>query len=121
MKKSPRRLLLSSFLLALGVLALPGCPNGSSDTSSDCPIVVTSFAPASGKLGDTVTITGQNLGGLDAAVGFSGAEATPLAGSTETMLIVQVPLGAQTAPITVDVPSRQNCQASSAATFTVTP
>jgi len=105
----------------LGIVsALAGCQAGN-DASSDCPIKVVTIMPVSGKVGDPVTITGENLGGTAAFVGFSGATATPLAGSSETMLLVDVPLGAQTAPITVDVPSRQNCQGMSDATFTVTP
>ncbi|HEX3694240.1 MAG TPA: hypothetical protein VH374_02530 [Polyangia bacterium] len=34
---------------------------------------------------------------------------------------VKVPLGGQIAPITVDVPSRQNCQMASADPFVVLP
>jgi hypothetical protein len=113
------RLLATSFLFGAMALSVHGCT--SNTASSDCPIVVDSVTPLSGKVGDTVTITGIELGGADAKVGFSGAEATVLTGSTDTTLMVQVPIGAQTAPITVDVPSRQNCQSSSADTFTVTP
>jgi len=112
---------LACALTGLGLLAaLPGCQAGN-DASSDCPINVASFTPVSGKVGDPVTITGDSLGGVDAFVNFSGATAVPSAGSTETTLLVTVPLGAQTAPLTVDVPSRQNCQGMSDATFTVTP
>jgi|GEM_PF-3198727 len=108
-------------LAGLGLLAmLPACQAGN-DTSSDCPINVATISPVSGRVGDPVTITGDSLGGVDAFVAFSGAVAIPAAGSTETTLLVTVPLGAQTAPITVDVPSRQNCQGMSDATFTVTP
>jgi hypothetical protein len=70
-------------------------------------------------VGDVVTIVGEDLGGTDAKVTFGGAESDPEAGSTDTMLMVKVPLGAQSAPITVDVPSRQNCQRQTAADFTV--
>lgn len=118
MKTSLSRASLFSFV-ALILAGLAGCP-ASNDSSSDCPISVVSFTPASGKVGDLVTVTGDALGGVDGIVGFSGAAATPMAGSTETTLVVAVPIGAQTAPLTVDVPSRQNCQSMSAATFTVT-
>jgi hypothetical protein len=120
MKTIVSRLVPTSLLLAALAVSVHGCGN-SGGSSSDCPIVVTSFTPASGRVGDTVTITGSELGGADAKVGFSGAEATVLTGSTDTTLIVLVPIGAQTAPLTVDVPSRQNCQASSDDVFTVTP
>ena len=118
MKTSLSRASLFAFVLATG---LSGCFGGGNDSSSDCPIDVVNFTPASGRVGDLVTITGAELGGTDAIVGFSGAAATPMAGSTENTLVVAVPRGAQTAPITVDVPSRQNCQGTSGATSTATP
>ena len=121
MKKVRSGSWLSLLLLSALTSTFYGCPNSSSGGGSDCPIVVVNFTPASGHVGDTVTITGQQLGGTDGKVGFSGAEATPATGSTDTMLVVQVPIGAQTAPITVDVPSRQNCQGASSASFTVLP
>ena len=98
-----------------------GCDNTVDDLMPACPIMVDSFTPTSGHVGDMITITGQNLGGTDAKVGLKGFEADGLPGSDDTTLMIKVPLGAETAPFTVDVPSRQNCEGSSADSFTVLP
>jgi hypothetical protein len=104
---------------ALTALLAVGSYSCSQAADLICPIVVTSFTPASGHVGDIVTIVGESLGGTDAKVTFGGAESDPEAGSSETMLMVKVPLGAQKAQITVDVPSRQDCQRKTATDFTV--
>src|SRR3569623_3055307 len=55
MKTSLSRASLFAFVLATG---LSGCFGGGNDSSSDCPIDVVNFSPASGKVGALVTITG---------------------------------------------------------------
>jgi hypothetical protein len=107
------------FGVALFAIISTGCNDA--DPMQACPIMVDSFTPTSGHVGDMVTITGQNLGGTDAKVGLKGFEADGLPGSNDTTLMINVPLGAETAPFTVDVPSRQNCEGSSADSFTVLP
>jgi hypothetical protein len=109
------------FGVALFAIFSHGCGNTVDDSTQACPIMVDSFTPTSGHVGDMVTITGQNLGGTDAKVGLKGFEANGLPGSNDTTLMIQVPLGAETAPFTVDVPSRQNCEGTSADSFTVLP
>jgi len=83
MKKFLSRASAFSFLVVV-VAGLSGCFGGNSDSSADCPINVINFSPVSGSVGTLVTVTGENLGGVDGIVGFSGAAATPMPGSTET-------------------------------------
>ncbi|MBO9205474.1 MULTISPECIES: FG-GAP-like repeat-containing protein [Niastella] len=80
--------------------------------------VITSFSPASGPVGTTVTITGNNLGNspADNIVYFGATQATVLSASS-TLLTVQVPAGASYQPITV---TTNRLTASSAIPFTVT-
>jgi hypothetical protein len=106
--------------LVIGAMGftLLGCPSGDEDS---CPIVIDGFTPASGKVGDVITIVGSHLGGTAAKVGWKGVESDAQAGSDEMKLMVRVPNGASTAQITVDVPSVQNCQSLSEGTFTVIP
>lgn len=78
---------------------------------------ITSFAPATGAVGTTVTITGTNFSTTVAnnTVMFNGVVATVTA-ATSTQLTVTVPTGASTGTITVTVGSST---ATSTSTFTV--
>jgi plastocyanin len=76
---------------------------------------ISSFAPASGKPGATVTITGQNLTHAS-RVSFNGTAAT-ISTDTATKIVVKVPVGATTGRIAVTTPGGT---ATSATTFTVT-
>lgn len=79
---------------------------------------LTSFTPATGLIGSTVTINGTNFGTAP-AVAFTGA---PSPGATVnaagTVITATVPAGAATGPITVAGPGGA---ATSSATFTVIP
>jgi CHU_C Type IX secretion signal domain/IPT/TIG domain len=80
---------------------------------------ITSFAPFSGPVGTTVTITGTNFSATAASntVKFNGTTAAVSASST-TSITTTVPAGATTGQITVTVAGNI---AASAASFTVTP
>lgn len=64
--------------------------------------VVTKFAPAYGKVGDTITLSGKNFSGLQ-EVDFNGVagDNAVLVGGTTPTITVDVPHGATTGPITV--------------------
>jgi len=97
-------------------------PNGTASLSGFNLIVpvptITSFAPASGAIGTTVTITGKNFSSTAAnnAVYFGAAKAI-VSAATTTSLTVTVPLGATYQPITV---TTNNLSAFSANPFVVT-
>jgi hypothetical protein len=76
---------------------------------------LTSFAPTSGPVGTSVTITGSNLTGAT-AVKFNGTTAGSAVNS-DTQITATVPAGASTGPISVTTPGGT---ASSSASFTVT-
>jgi sugar lactone lactonase YvrE len=76
---------------------------------------ISSFAPASGAAGTTVTLTGQNLS-APTAVAFGGTPAT-IVSATATQIITRVPAGAATGRITVTTPAGT---ATSHTRFTVT-
>jgi hypothetical protein len=82
------------------------------------PPTITSFTPASGAVGTTVTITGTNFSTTPAGnvVRFNGTIAT-VASSTATSIVTTVPPGATTGKITVQVGTPS---ATSATNFTVT-
>lgn len=77
---------------------------------------ITNFAPTSGAVGSTVTITGSNFDAfaLHNQVSFNGVSATVVTAST-TQLVVTVPTGATTGTISV-----RNIMANSGAGATVT-
>lgn len=83
------------------------------------PPTITGFTPSSGPIGTTVTITGTNFDPTPGnnLVKFNGTTAAVTSGST-TSLIVTVPGGATTGPITVTVAGNT---ATSAGDFTVVP
>jgi YD repeat-containing protein len=76
-----------------------------------------SFAPTSGGIGTTVTLFGTGFipNAAQNSVSFNGTPATVLS-ATSTSLVVGVPAGAMTGPITV---TNANGSAASAQTFTV--
>jgi hypothetical protein len=72
-------------------------------TTAGAPPTITSFAPASGPVGTTVTITGTNLTGAT-SVTFNGASATFTVASA-TSIQATVPAGATTGPVGVTTPA----------------
>lgn len=70
-------------------------------TVTASPPSISGFTPGSGPVGTVVTIAGQNLVG--ASVAFNGTTATPTT-DTSTQIVVVVPQGATTGPITVTTP-----------------
>ena len=79
------------------------------------PATISSFSPASGPAGTTVTIKGQGLSGAT-EVAF-GTTAAAITSDTATQITVTVPTGATTSKITVFTP---HGNAVSATAFTVT-
>ena len=76
---------------------------------------LTSFAPTSGPVGTSVTITGSNVSGAT-AVKFNGTTAA-FAVNSDTQITATVPAGATTGTISVTTPGGT---ATSSASFTVT-
>jgi hypothetical protein len=76
---------------------------------------LTSLSPASGPVGATVTLTGQNLTGAT-AVSFNGTAATTFSVVNATTITATVPAGATSGNVTVTTPGGTN----SGVTFTVT-
>jgi hypothetical protein len=70
------------------------------------PIDVTSFSPTHGAPGTTVDIKGKNFTGVLGVV-VGGATATLSKASTSTKLVVTIPSGAETGPVTVGASSGQ--------------
>ena len=64
---------------------------------------ITAFAPASGVVGSTVTITGTNLNGATSVV-LNGVPATNFTVASSTSITFVVPPGATSGPITVTTP-----------------
>ena len=78
---------------------------------------VSSFQPASGPAGTSVTIFGTGFTGAT-GVSFAGTPASAFAVSSDTQITATVPSGAVTGSITVSTPSGK---ASSTSSFTVMP
>jgi hypothetical protein len=91
--------------------------NGLSFTISASPPTITSLSPSSGPAGTSVTIAGANFGATQGTgvVRFNGTVATPSSWSAGS-IVVPVPTGATTGPVTVTVGGA----VSNSATFTVT-
>lgn len=73
-------------------------------SSSNCiPPSITSFSPATGSIGTTVTITGTNFDPVAAnnTVAFNGVTAVTPSAASITSLTVTVPVGATTGPLSV--------------------
>jgi hypothetical protein len=77
---------------------------------------ITSFKPASGPVGTTVTLTGTGFSGVS-AVTFNGVVATTFAAPNDTTITAKVPTGATTGTIQVTTPGGS---VNSATVFTVT-
>ena len=78
--------------------------------------IITGFAPSSGLVGATVTISGFNFGAVP-AVKFNGIAAASSVNPEGTQISATVPSGATTGPITVEVAGEPT--ATSATDFTV--
>ena len=76
---------------------------------------ITSLSPASGPVGTSVTLTGTNLNGV-LQVSFNGSLVSTFTSNTATQLVVAVPAGATSGPVTVTTPAGT----SNALTFTIT-
>lgn len=99
-----RLLGLLVLLLSLPVLAQAQTP------------IITSFSPTSGPIGTSVTITGTDLGSAS-SVSFNGTAQTSFTSNSATQLVLNVPSGATTGPLTVTTPG--GTSAASSQTFTV--
>ena len=92
---------------------------------SSSPPTITSFAPQSGSIGATITVTGTNLvnssntaATISLAAQAGGTLSAPLASATATTLNFVIPAGAATGKITL---SSASGAATSATPFTVVP
>ncbi|MCX2740613.1 IPT/TIG domain-containing protein [Pontibacter anaerobius] len=93
----------------------PGGTATSADPFTVFAPTITSFDPTQGPIGTTVTITGTRL--IDAsAVYFNGTPASNFLATSDTTVMVDVPVGATTGLITIDTPEGT---ATSANPFTV--
>lgn len=92
----------SAFILALAVI-VTGCGDDSPSGSDSDPLSVESISPTSGQVGDEVTITGTGFASNtdDNTVTFSGDASASITSASGTELVVTVPDGATTGPITV--------------------
>jgi uncharacterized protein (TIGR02145 family) len=70
-------------------------------TALPAPPTITSFTPASGPVGTTVTITGTNFSMVAANTVWFGAVKATVTSTSPTQLVVTVPLGASYQPISV--------------------
>jgi N-acetylneuraminic acid mutarotase len=104
------------FWITIVLVTLSSCKK---DDALSPPVTITSFTPALGQVGATVTITGTNFSTTpeNNVVQFNGVEAAVKAATT-TQLIVLVPVGATTGQITV---TTNGITAKSANDFTVLP
>lgn len=96
-------------------------PGGTASSSTvftvSQPPSITSFTPTSGAVRDTVTITGVNLTGASSVM-FYGDVSAAITSVSATSIVVTVPVGAATGPISVITPSGTAVSDSS---FTVIP
>ena len=79
-----------------------GCDVGAFEVIGSEP-TITSFTPASGPAGTSVTITGSALLGAT-AVAFNGVNAASFTVGSDTQISAVVPVGATTGPIAVTTP-----------------
>lgn len=96
---------IAAGILGLALLATVGCGSGGgantsgSSTPSTVAPTITAFAPSTGPVGTSITITGTNFTGAT-AVAFNGTAATFTVNSS-TSLAAIVPLGASTGAVSV--------------------
>ena len=93
---------------------LNGAPPDANEPGPSGPPAITGFTPASGAVGDNVTISGTNFTGAT-AVTFNGSSAT-FTVSSATAIQATVPTGATTGPLSV---TTGGGTATSASTFAV--
>ena len=87
----------------LSVTTPGGTATSSGSFSVLPPTVITSFTPAGGAVGTSVTITGTNFGATQgtSTVKFNGVAASAATSWSATSITVQVPVNATIGPITV--------------------
>jgi hypothetical protein len=120
-RKSGALRLIAIAVCGLGLI-LGGCAGGTSGSGpspgpapNNTP-TVTSFSPASGAVGTSVTVNGTNLTGAT-SVSFNGTAATTYQVVSATQITANVPAGATSGKISVVTP---NGTASSASSFSIT-
>jgi subtilisin-like proprotein convertase family protein len=95
-------------------------PAGSTSSATNYqvspPPTIAALAPTSGKVGDTITVTGTDLVGAT-AIKFGGTPAATFAVTAATTMTAVVPAGAGAGPVEVTTPGGT---ATSAAPFVVT-
>ncbi len=84
----------------IAVTNIEGTSQSSTDFTVNNPPVVSSFTPDSGPTGTEVTLTGSNFTGAT-EVGFNGMLASGFTIDSDLQLLVAVPSGASTGPISV--------------------
>jgi lipoprotein-anchoring transpeptidase ErfK/SrfK len=81
-------------------------------------VKITSFSPESGTTGDMITITGENIVGMDIKVFFGSIEAIAYSqGENTTKILARVPQGVSTSKITVVTPFRGTAVSAKSFTF----
>jgi hypothetical protein len=86
-------------LIAFAAFFITACSDDSGGDEPDLIPVITSFSPASGEVGDQVTISGTDLGDAT-SVRFGQTDAT-ITSNTNTEIVTAVPEGATSGSITV--------------------
>jgi hypothetical protein len=113
--------LVSTDQIKVIMISSKGCIAGSPATSNTiitnvtAPIVVTSFAPASGAVGSSVVITGSGFTGATGVL-FNGTAAVVYTVDNDGQITATVPVGATTGVVAVQVGS---CSGVSTGVFTV--
>ncbi len=102
-------ILLAIFAAFFALIGTFGCGGGGGGgggaaAPAGTSLAITSFTPTTGRIGDTVTITGTGFSTTAASntVHFNGTAAT-VTSSTATQIVTTVPTGATTGAITVTV------------------
>jgi hypothetical protein len=102
-----------NWLTRIGSFQLPGCSGTVTPPSAPA---ISGFAPASGPVGTSVTISGSSFTGAS-AVAFNGTSAV-FSVNSDTQITATVPAGATSGPISV---TNSVGTATSATSFSVTP